>query len=111
MMVPACPDTDQRAGALGVALGASRWLVQAPGAGAGPVRPPRYNLKQFYAASVETLHLGGKQYGLPDSAHPGFCGHFVNLDALAQSGIPEPNDATWTFRDLEDLAKSRARRR
>src|SRR5205823_2306956 len=34
-----------------------------------------------------------------------FSGQYVNLDALAQAGIPEPNDATWTHDDLADAGK------
>ena len=72
----------------------------------GPfVQRDRYDLKQFFAASIETLRLNGKQTALPFTAHPGFCAQYVNLDALAQAGIPEPNDAAWTLTDLQDLGK------
>jgi len=69
------------------------------------IQRDRYDLKQFHPASIETLKLRGKQFGLPHVSHPGFSGHYVNLDALAQAGVPEPNDATWTLTQLEDLAR------
>jgi multiple sugar transport system substrate-binding protein len=72
----------------------------------GPlVQRDRYDLKQFFAASIETLKRPGKQYALPHVAHPGFSGHYVNLDALTQAGIPEPSDATWTLTELEEIGK------
>ena len=46
--------------------------------------------KQFFAAFIETLKRLGKQFALPHVAHPGFSGQYVNLDALAQAGIPSP---------------------
>jgi multiple sugar transport system substrate-binding protein len=69
------------------------------------VQRDRYDLKQFYAASIETLRLQGKQTALPFTAHPGFCAQYVNLDVLAQAGIPEPNDATWTLAELLEIGK------
>jgi ABC-type glycerol-3-phosphate transport system substrate-binding protein len=65
----------------------------------------RYDLKQFYPASIETLRLRGRQTALPFSAHPGFCAQYVNLDLLAQAGVPEPDDATWTLTGLEQLGQ------
>jgi multiple sugar transport system substrate-binding protein len=69
------------------------------------IQRDRYDLKQFYAASIDTLKFRNKQFGMPHVAHPGFSGQYVNLDALAQAGIAEPNDANWTLADLENLGK------
>ena len=64
----------------------------------GPlIAEDKYDLKQFYAAAVETLRFRSKQYGLPHIAHPGFCGIFANLDVLAQAGLPEPDENAWTL--------------
>ncbi len=64
----------------------------------GPlIAKDRYDLKQFYAAAVETLKFRSRQYGLPHIAHPGFCGQFINLDALQQAGLAPPDEATWTL--------------
>jgi multiple sugar transport system substrate-binding protein len=65
----------------------------------------RYDLKPFYAAALDTLKFRGKQFGLPHIAHPGFCGQFINLEALKQAGLPEPNEATWTLADLQRIAR------
>lgn len=65
----------------------------------------KFDLKPFYAAAVETLKLRGTQYGLPHIAHPGFCGQFLNLDALKQAGFKEPDDTTWTLADLQATLK------
>lgn len=69
------------------------------------IQHDRYNLKQFYAAAVDTLKFREKLYGLPQFAHPGFCGHFTNLDVLSQAGVVVPDEATWTLADLVDVAK------
>src|SRR5206468_8366615 len=39
----------------------------------------KYDLKQFYAASIQSLTLRSKLFGLPHTAHPGFSGYYVNL--------------------------------
>lgn len=101
------------AGALGDVVRLGGWGGQYPEMAVrgflkdvGPyIQRDRFDLKQFYAASIETLKLRNKQFGLPHVAHPGFSGQYVNLDALAQAGIPEPNDASWTLTDLENLGK------
>lgn len=69
------------------------------------VQRDRYNLRQFYPASVDTLRFRDKLYGLPHIAHPGFCGHFTNLDLLGQAGVPVPDETTWTFSSLVDVGK------
>ena len=73
----------------------------------GPlVQRDRYDLGAVLRrVSIETLKRLGKQFALPHVAHPGFSGQYVNLDALAQAGIPEPNDATWTLTELEEIGK------
>ena len=101
------------AGSLGDVVRAGGWGGEFPGLAvrgflkdlAPLVQKDKYDLKQFFSASIETLKLRGKQFGLPHVAHPGFGAHYVNLDALAQAGIPEPNDATWTYADLENIAR------
>jgi ABC-type glycerol-3-phosphate transport system substrate-binding protein len=71
----------------------------------GPlVSQDKYDLKQFYAAAVETLKFRSKQFGLPHIAHPGFCGIFANLDTLKQTGVPEPDENTWTLAQLQESA-------
>lgn len=69
------------------------------------VQRDRYDLKPFYAAAVDTLKFRSKQFGLPHIGHPGFCGIFVNLEALKQAGLKEPNDTTWTFEEFQNIAK------
>ena len=101
------------AGSLGDVVRLGGWGGEFPGLAVrsylldlGPhVQRDRYDLKQLYPASIETLKLRGKQFGLPHVAHPGFAAHYLNLDALAQAGIPEPNDTTWTYNDLDTLLK------
>lgn len=101
------------AGALGDVVRAGGWGGEFPGLAvkgflrdvAAHVQRDRYDLKQFYPASIETLKLRSKQFGLPHVAHPGFSGQYINLDALAQAGIPEPNDSTWTHADLDAMLK------
>ena len=65
----------------------------------------KYDLKVFYASAVETLKFHTKQFGLPHIAHPGFCGIYLNQDALAGAGAREPDDTTWTLSDLSTLTK------
>jgi ABC-type glycerol-3-phosphate transport system substrate-binding protein len=107
------PQVLAAAGSLGDVVRLGGWGGEFPGLAAtgflldlaGHVQRDRYDLKQFYPASIETLKLRGKQMGLPHVAHPGFGAHYINLDALAQAGIPEPEDATWTHADLDTLLK------
>jgi ABC-type glycerol-3-phosphate transport system substrate-binding protein len=107
------PEVLAVAGSLGDVARVGGWGGQFPGLAvrgylldlAPHVQRDKYDLKQFYPASIETLKLRGKQYGLPHVAHPGFGAQYVNLDALAQAGIAEPNDATWTHADLDALLK------
>ena len=65
----------------------------------------KYDLRAFYAAAVETLKFRTKQFGLPHIAHPGFCGIYLNLDALGAAGGREPDENAWTLADLGTLAR------
>jgi ABC-type glycerol-3-phosphate transport system substrate-binding protein len=107
------PQVLAAAGSLGDVVRVGGWGGEFPGLAVGGhlrdltslIQRDHYDLKQFYAASIESLRLRGKQLGLPHTAHPGFSGHYVNLDALAQAGIPQPNDAIWRHADLVEIGK------
>src|SRR6266542_5901921 len=64
----------------------------------------KYDLKQFYAAAVETLRFRTKQFGLPHIAHPGFCALFANTDLFKQMGVPEPDENAWTMAQFQAVA-------
>ena len=78
----------------------------------GPaVARDKADLSVFYPAATETLRFRGKQFGLPHIAHPGFCGLFINQDIWAQAGVEEPDEANWTFGQMQEtLRKVQARR-
>jgi ABC-type glycerol-3-phosphate transport system substrate-binding protein len=107
------PQVLAAAGVLGDVVRAGGWGGEFPGlavkgylADLTPhIQRERYDLKQFYPASIESLRLRSKQLGLPHVAHPGFGAHYLNLDALAQAGVSEPDDATWTHVELDALLK------
>jgi len=65
----------------------------------------KYDLKVFYPAAVETLKFRTKQYGLPHIAHPGFCGIYVNQDAMGAAGAREPDENAWALADLSAFTK------
>lgn len=78
----------------------------------GPlVAREKLDLAAFYPAATETLRFRGKAFGLPHIAHPGFCGLFVNLDTWAQAGLPEPDEASWTFASLQESLRQVQSRR
>lgn len=78
----------------------------------GPaVARDKVDLSVFYPAATETLRFRGKQFGLPHIAHPGFCGLFINQDIWAQAGVELPDEANWTFGQMQEmLRKVQARR-
>ncbi|MEU7474598.1 ABC transporter substrate-binding protein [Lentzea sp. NPDC042327] len=57
----------------------------------------------FDQKALATGAIGGKQYGLPVGL--GMYSVMVNLDLLAQYGIPVPDDTKWSWDDLKRIGE------
>ena len=68
------------------------------------VRREKFDLGQYYKASVDGGKLDAKLYGLPFKLHPSYCVIYTNVNAIQETGLKQP-DATSTWDQVLDLAK------
>jgi ABC-type glycerol-3-phosphate transport system substrate-binding protein len=68
------------------------------------VNRDRFDVKQYYAAAIDTARLDGKLLGLPSSTHPSHLGLFYNVNAFGEAGL-RPPATSWTLDDLLDAAR------
>jgi ABC-type glycerol-3-phosphate transport system substrate-binding protein len=68
------------------------------------VRREKFDLNQYYKATVDGGKLDGKLYGLPFKLHPSFCVIYYNVNAVSETG-QRPPDASWTWEQVIDLSR------
>jgi multiple sugar transport system substrate-binding protein len=57
-------------------------------------RADKFDLKQFYAGSIEACRWDGKLWALPTVTHPGEVSLLYNLNLLDAAGVKAPDDKT-----------------
>ena len=71
------------------------------------LRRDKFDLADFYTASLEQYQWGGKQYGMPSDY--GYRMIYYNVDLFQKAGLPLPpgewNAPGWTFDDFNRVAR------
>lgn len=76
------------------------------------IKRDRFDLADFYAASLDVTRWGTRQYGLPSGF--GYRVLFYNVDLFRKEGLPLPpgewNAPGWTFDDFVRVARQLTKR-
>jgi multiple sugar transport system substrate-binding protein len=72
------------------------------------IKRDKYDLKQFFPASLDQARLDGKLYGMPEGSHPGGCALYFNVNLFEQAGVKPPT-LDWTVDDFVTAARQLTR--